>query len=128
LVKDVAFINNLLALEKIRKDDFDYQVHTEGDMEGRTLPPFLFIPFVENAIKHGASTVGHCYLKLCFRIADGRLLFYSENSKPLIKSNGIGGIGLKNINRRLDLLYPGRYTLQITDEPDRYIVNLTLPL
>jgi len=128
LSKDVAFISNLLALEKIRKDDFEYAVHTDGDLEGHALPPFLFIPFVENAIKHGASSVGYCYLKLCFRIAGNTLSFYSENSKPPIKRNGIGGIGLKNIRRRLDLLYPDRYTLEIGDEPDRYIVNLTLPL
>lgn len=128
LSKDIAFLNNLLALENIRKDDFEYNVHTDGDIEGRTVPPFLFIPFVENAIKHGASSVGHCYLKLCFRISDGRLVFHCENSKPLIKVSTTGGIGLKNIKRRLELLYPNQYTLQITDETERFVVNLTVPL
>src|SRR6185295_11462360 len=62
LSKDIDFIHNLLSLEKIRKNDFDYNIRTEGNTDGVTLPPFLFIPFVENAIKHGASTVGHSYL------------------------------------------------------------------
>src|SRR5688572_18982903 len=53
LSKDIAFIQNVLDLEKIRKNDFDFTIHTEGDIDGHSLPPFLFIPFVENAIKHG---------------------------------------------------------------------------
>ena len=128
LSKDIEFIHNLLALEKIRKDDFAYDIHTEGKTGGILLPPFLFIPFVENAIKHGASAVGHSYLKLHFRITYKMLSFESENSKPLIKSSLPGGLGLKNIKRRLELLYPGNYTLEIKDMPDKYIVHLTLPL
>jgi sensor histidine kinase YesM len=128
LSKDIEFIQNLLALEKIRKNDFTYTIHTEGNINGQSLPPFLFIPFVENAIKHGASTVGHSYLTLRFRIAEKQLHFCSENSKPPIKKNIIGGIGLGNITRRLELLYPGDHSLEITDHPDKYIVTLTIPL
>jgi sensor histidine kinase YesM len=128
LSKDIAFIHNLLALEKIRKDDFTYEVHTEGNIDGITLPPFLFIPFVENAIKHGASSVGHCYLTLRIRVENKRLFFYAENSKPPVAKPTAGGIGLKNIQRRLELLYPDTHELTITDEPSRYIVNLILPL
>lgn len=128
LSKDIAFINNLLALEKIRKDDFSYDVITEGNIDGRALPPFLFIPFVENAIKHGASSVGHSYLKLRFHTTDEQLIFYAENSKPVIRNNSNGGIGLKNITRRLELLYPNHHKLEITDEAHKYIVQLTLPL
>ncbi|MEO8404714.1 MAG: histidine kinase [Chitinophagaceae bacterium] len=128
LTKDIAFIQNLLALEKIRKNDFTYTIHTNGNVDGQTLPPFLFIPFVENAIKHGASTVGHSYLTLNFNVADNQLHFSSENSKPAIKNATIGGIGLGNIKRRLELLYPGNHTLEIIDSADKYIVNLTIPL
>jgi Histidine kinase len=128
LTKDIEFIQNLLSLEKIRKTDFDYQVHTEGDMNMINLSPFLFIPFVENAIKHGASTIGHSYLNLYFRISGRSLQFIAENSKPPIRKNSIGGLGLKNINRRLELLYSGRHTLEIKDERDKYVVNLTIPL
>ncbi len=128
LSKDITFIQNLLELEKIRKTDFEYKIGIDGNVDNVKLPPFLFIPFVENAIKHGASTVGHSYLTLNFKIVDKQLRFTSENSKPVVKKNGIGGLGLKNINRRLELLYPGNHTLEITDEPDKYIVNLILPL
>lgn len=128
LSKDIAFIQNLLALEKIRKNDFDFEIHTEGKIDKVNLPPFLFIPFVENAIKHGASTVGHSYLTLHFRITENELYFISENSKPPVKKNEIGGLGLKNIKRRLELLYPGKHTLDITENADKYIVNLIIPL
>jgi len=128
LSKDIAFIQNVLALEKIRKNDFDYEIHTEGNIDKVSLPPFLFIPFVENAIKHGASTIGHSYLTLHFRVTEKELYFVSENSKPPVKRNSIGGLGLKNITRRLELLYPGQHTLDITENSDKYIVNLIIPL
>lgn len=128
LTRDIDFVQNLLSLEKIRKNDFEYAISTEGDMEGVSLPPFLFIPFVENAIKHGASSVGHSYLHLSFKIKDNHLHFHSENSKPYIRKNGIGGLGLVNIKRRLQLLYPGKHELHINDDADKYIVNLILPL
>jgi sensor histidine kinase YesM len=128
LSKDIAFMHNLLALEKIRRNDFTYTIHTEGSMDGQSLPPFLFIPFVENAIKHGASTVGHSYLTLHFRLGDKQLHFSSENSKPPVKHNTIGGLGLGNIKRRLELLYPGNHTLEINEDADKYLVNLSIPL
>lgn len=128
LTKDIAFIQNLLELEKIRKNDFTYEIHTEGNMDNLNLPPFIFIPFVENAIKHGASTVGHSYLTLYFRVTDRQLHFTSENSKPLVKTNSIGGLGLKNIRRRLELLYPGNHTLEIIDKKDKYFANLIIPI
>lgn len=128
LSKDIAFIQNLLDLEKIRKNDFDFTIHMEGNIDGQYLPPFLFIPFVENAIKHGASSVGHSYLKLDFRLTEKQLHFSSENSKPPVKKNTIGGLGLGNIKRRLQLLYPDNHALEIKDNPHTYIVNLVLPL
>lgn len=128
LSKDIAFIHNFLSLEKIRKNDFTFTINTEGNMDAQMLPPFLFIPFVENAVKHGASTVGHTYLNLNFSIKDDQLYFYSENSKPPVKQQLVGGLGLGNIKRRLELLYPGNHTLKITDSTDKYIVNLIIPL
>ena len=128
LAKDIAFIKNLLAMEQIRKNDFSFEIHTDGNVDNVNLPPFLFIPFVENAIKHGASSIGHSYLTLHFRITEKKLYFTAENSKPPLKNNSTGGLGLKNINRRLELLYPNNHTLEITDLPDKYIVNLIIPL
>ncbi|MBC7903994.1 MAG: histidine kinase, partial [Gemmatimonadaceae bacterium] len=101
LSKDIEFIKNLVALEKIRKDDFSFSLEIEGSTDNIQLPPFLFIPFIENAIKHGASTIGHSWLKVVFQITGSELYFYSENSKPPVRQNLPGGLGLKNIRRRL---------------------------
>lgn len=128
LSKDIAFINNLLALEKIRKDDFDYQVNTEGKIDGLALPPFLFIPFIENAIKHGASSVGHSWLTVNFKLDGKKLIFTAENSKPPIKKQLPGGLGLNNIKRRLELLYPNDHQLDIKDDAHTYFVTLTIPV
>ncbi|RYG05648.1 MAG: histidine kinase [Chitinophagaceae bacterium] len=128
LSKDIEFIHNLLSLEKIRKNDFDYFIETRGNPEFVTLSPFLFIPFVENAIKHGASSVGHSFLRLSFIIGNGRLNFTSENSIPPVRKDSIGGLGLVNVKRRLELLYPGKHELNIRDDSNTYTVNLSLPI
>lgn len=128
LSKDIEFIRNLLALEKIRKNDFTFEVKTEGNTDNIKLPPFLFMPFVENAVKHGASSVGHCYISVLFQIKGSQLHFSCENSKPVVKSNFPGGLGLKNIVRRLELLYPGKHQLNISDTKEKYIVQLILPI
>lgn len=128
LSKDIEFIHNLLSLEKIRKNDFEYLIETTGSPEGVTLSPFLFIPFVENAIKHGASSVGHSFLRLSFVIANGRLDFTSENSIPPVKKKTIGGLGLGNVKRRLELLYPGKHNLDIRNDSNTYTVNLSIPI
>jgi hypothetical protein len=128
LSKDIEFINNLLALEKIRKNDFSYEVKVEGNTDNIQLPPFLFMPFVENAVKHGASSIGHSYISIHFQINGEQLHFTAENSKPLIKSNLPGGLGLKNITRRLNLIYPGKHELTMTETKEKYFVNLTLPI
>lgn len=128
LSKDIDFINNLLGLEKIRKDDFEYEVVTEGNVAGVTLPPFIFIPFVENAIKHGASSSGHSYLKIHFKVTDDSLVFFAENSKAMVKSTLPGGIGLHNIKRRLELLYADTYHLEIKEDTAKFNVYLTIPL
>ena len=128
LSKDIDFIHNLLSLEKIRKEDFVYEISTEGRTDGITLPPFLFIPFVENAIKHGANADGYACLKLHFSVTGDMLHFRSENSKPKKMLLQPGGLGLKNISRRLELLYPGNHSLTLADSADIYVVNLSIPL
>lgn len=128
LSKDIGFIDNLLALEKIRKNDFTYELKVEGNPDKIQLPPFLFMPFVENAVKHGASSVGHCYINVQFSINGQELHFVTENSKPVIKADLPGGLGLKNITRRLQLLYPGKHKLTMSDSKEKYIVHLILPI
>lgn len=117
---DINFLNDYLGLEKTRRGKFDYTVKIEGDCDIQ-IPPLLFIPFVENAIKHNPESGS--YVNLSFSIVDGRLHFECKNPKPrLFHPKKIGGIGLVNVKRRLDLLFGADYTLSLCDEKEKYTV------
>lgn len=131
LSSDIRFMSDFLNLEKIRRDKFNYTISKEGDINSVWLPPLLFIPFVENAVKHNTDGENASFVYLSFNVQDNRLTFRCENSKPdeeEERDNRIGGLGLKNIRRRLDLLYPGRHSLEIIEDKQSYTVNLHLDL
>lgn len=130
LSSDIHFLNDYLNLEKIRRDKFTYILVKEGEINRVQLPPLLFIPFVENAVKHNFDSENPSYVHLSFIVCDERLEFRCENSKPslAVAHNQVGGIGLVNIRRRLELLYPGRNRLEIDDTERTFTVNLYLEL
>lgn len=128
LKADIQFLVDYLELEKVRRDHFEYQVTTEGELDDVCVPPLLFIPFVENAVKHNPDSNNLSYVHLYFTVRDNELLFRCENSKPPVPVKKEGGIGLVNIRRRLDLLYGPKYVLQIEDKETTYNVNLHLNL
>lgn len=128
LKADITFLSDFLDLEKVRRDHFEYSVSIEGSMDDVEVPPLLFIPFVENAVKHNLDT-NKSYVHLKFRMEDDRLLFECENSKPAkpVKRDA-GGLGLANIKRRLDLLFENNYVLDVLETETTYTVNLELKL
>lgn len=129
LTADIHFLNDSLDLEKIRRDNFEYTTIKSGQINGIQVPPLLFITFVENAIKHSLSAEKASFVDIYFDIEDDRLHFTCINSKPAKKSsNLIGGIGLKNVKRRLELLFPEKHELKIHDEANLYTVKLTIQL
>jgi sensor histidine kinase YesM len=128
LAKDIAILDDYLLLEKIRRDNFTYQIVVDGDSNTVMIPPLLFINFVENAIKHGASARDISFCNLHFNILNDQLEFTCTNSKPTVSVNIKGGVGIKNIERRLQLLYPGTHKLTITDESNLYTVKLSIPI
>ncbi|MEL6668249.1 MAG: histidine kinase [Bacteroidota bacterium] len=131
LDKEADQIARYLALEHIRYDarlriSFD----TEGELHRHQIAPMLLFPFVENAVKHGAaSTEEACWINGQITAESNEVTFSLRNSIP--QSNGAGpqdlrsGIGLANVRKRLDLLYPGRHTLDI-DTKDSYAVHLKI--
>jgi len=128
LDSDINFLNDFLNLEKIRRDCFDYSITKKGETVGIQLPPLLFIPFVENAVKHNPDIENESYIHIEFEIKDTELRFRCENSKPVIPlaKGRVGGLGLQNIHRRLELLYSNRHTLSITDEDKQFTVLLII--
>ena len=130
LSSEIHFLNDFLNLEKVRRDKFEYVISKEGDISEVWLPPLLFIPFVENAVKHNVDSENSSYVYLGFKVWDKQLEFQCINSKPKIalRKNEVGGLGLKNIKRRLELLFPERYTLEIEESEISYTVYLHLIL
>lgn len=132
LCSDIRFLHDFLNLEKIRRDKFQYTISQEGDTQRVAVPPLLFIPFVENAVKHNPDSEYESYVRLSFKVGKNELEFQCLNSKPgtpqSVPQDRIGGLGLKNIRRRLELLYPDRHTLEIEENENCYKVNLHLTL
>lgn len=134
LSKEVNYIQNYLELERLRQGShIDIRFIVEGNISDQKIAPLMFIPFIENCFKHGLGhhlTKGFVHIRL--KVSDNEVDLFIENSKaesmPKPLHPRSGGIGLVNVRRRLDLLYPGRYSLEIDDNPKTYAVHLKLTL
>lgn len=131
LKSDILFLENYLRLEKIRRDNFEYNISVNGNIDNVMLSPLLFVTFVGNAVKHNAYGNNNAYVNVIFRRNENQLVFTCENSKSeehQIASPRSSGLGLKNVRRRLELLYPDKYKLNIIDKGNVYFVKLILEL
>lgn len=132
LDEDLANLKNYIEIEKIR---YPEKLQLENEIPDKTgklkIAPLLLLPFVENAFKHGVSHYpGTAFVRTKATIIGKKLIFDIENTRnPLTKNgNSSSGIGMKNVKRRLDLLYPGKYILSIEKKEQTFSVNLTLEL
>jgi hypothetical protein len=132
LEKEIKMIEDYMALEKIRyAEQMQMTIEIDDNNDGKMMAPLLLIPFVENSFKHGASKmITQPWVKLNIYIENNRLHFMIINSKPPTNGPALskGNIGLKNVTKRLELLYPGTHELNIVSEPDSYAVYLILHL
>lgn len=129
LTSDIHFLEDFLNLEKVRRDNFDFVISKEGNLSSILIPPLLFISFVENAVKHNNDSAKSSYVNLYFNASGSELLFKCINSKPAVRAvRKTGGLGLANIKRRLELLFPTSHELTIDDAPETYSVTLTIRL
>ena len=133
LEKELAVVNNYIALQKIRSDSkLNLEIKKTGDVNGQEIAPLLLITFLENAFKHGVKgSSGHSFIRLDIEIEKNKLLFSVENNKGTIdeiKTGDYGGLGLENIKRQLELLYPAKHILTIKNMNDSFTVQLQLSL
>jgi two-component system LytT family sensor kinase len=129
LTKELQYLQNYIDLQKIRfgnKAFIDFEV--TGEVTNQHIVPLLLISFIENAFKHGIANDALAPIKLKINLEDGHLYFFIQNKKHTHNRDSSGGIGLANVRRRLDLLYPGKYNLDIRDEADTYTCQLSLVL
>lgn len=132
--KEIKLIQNYLSLEQIRYENhlnIDFSV--EGEIAGKKIAPMLLLPFVENAFKHGVSKLNRkARVKIDLLLENDSLIFSVTNSKPSDKQKDPGGysegIGLNNVKRRLDLMYPGNHRLDYHSDDSTFVIKLELKL
>lgn len=126
--KEIIYLKNYVALQRMRKDEnYTITFQVEGNVKGFTISPLLFIPFVENAFKHVSHHATGNEVRIAIRARENEIelsIFNTKEDKHVV--NGYTGIGLKNVQRRLELLYKNRHELVIADKADSYQVNLSL--
>jgi LytS/YehU family sensor histidine kinase len=130
--KELAFIKTWLMLEEIRRVHSRFQLTVEGDFTDIRLPPFLFMTFIENALKHGKSEDEILINFTFFKRNKTQIVdFEIGNTKNILSithPKKEGGLGLNNVKQRLLLLFPLNHSLKIEDSSEKFTVNLTLEL
>jgi LytS/YehU family sensor histidine kinase len=129
LDKEIRHINSYIDLEKLRHEgDVYINFSIEGETTGKRIVPLLLFPLIENACKHGVLTKAKKPVDIELKVSDHQLHFRIENFINTYQKDQIGGIGIQNVQKRLDLLYGKKYTLDVKSTDDKFIVNLQLPL
>ncbi len=127
---EIDFMNNYIDLMKLRlSSKVDLQIDFPGDFADFEIPPLLFIPFIENSFKHGISHRDPSFIKITMKIDKEEIRFISENS--LGKSSHTSdmqhsGIGLDNVKKRLALLFPDKYELNIAQGETTFRIELSI--
>ena len=134
LSQEVAFVKDYISLMQLRLTDMvKINFISPVSLKDMAVAPMIFLPFVENAFKHGVSATQPCSINISVKQNDTVLELTVINTIIKEQSNNLeqaSGIGLNNTKRRLDLLYPDKYTLLINENADEnlYTVHLTLKL
>ena len=130
--KEINYLKDYIDLQKLRKDEYYKVTVTITDtVKGFFIEPLLLIPFVENAFKHISHYKQQInFVQLNMYCKNGEFNFVIENSKEAagISTEKHGGIGLKNVQKRLELLYPQKHHLHIQNHEEIYRVDLKIKI
>lgn len=133
LTKEIEYMQNYISLERLRlNNQIPIQFEIKGSPENILITPLIFITFLENAFKHGVSNNSTgSWVNITIELKAKQCIYTVENSK-IVKINSVkeekSGFGLQNVQRRLELSYPGNFQLKSEDRPDRYFVQLNISL
>ena len=129
LQKEVEYLENYIALQRLRiKEGIPISFITTGEIHHWQIAPLLLIPFVENAFKYGISYKNHSYISIELKVEGNTLYFNTQNNlhqAARIKKKA-SGIGLANVRRRLELLYPKKYELNVIPSDKLFKVELII--
>jgi LytS/YehU family sensor histidine kinase len=128
LDKEINQLNNYIDLERLRHgDNMHFNFSVEGEIIDKRIAPLLLFPILENAFKHGLLSDPEKPVTAELKV-DNQIHFLVRNFKTNYCKDGVGGIGVKNVSKRLDLIYNDRYTFDIQETENEFIVSLALPL
>lgn len=132
LSQEIEFIKNFIDLQWVRlTEKVKVSFTVDGNTENKIIAPLLFITFVENAFKYGVSTVDNSTISIRISATENHVVLDVQNSisKTAKHFNGnTTGVGIANVKRRLELLYPHKHKLTTTEKDNQYIVHLELHL
>ncbi|TDQ22859.1 sensor histidine kinase [Tenacibaculum caenipelagi] len=128
LKNEIQHIEDYISLEKMRFQE-SLQVNFTKSLfdEAIQISPMLLLPFVENAFKHGAQINGVLSININLKTTEDFLIFYIENTSKQVTTTK-KGIGLENIQKRLEMLYQNKSIISIRPEANQFIINLKIPL
>ncbi|WP_374950480.1 sensor histidine kinase [Mucilaginibacter sp.] len=128
LEHEIKHLENYISIEQLRfADRLDLSFQYSGDIKGKLIAPLLLLPFVENAFKHSLAEA-EGWITIDLKVTNSRLFFKVENSYENRNKPGNSGLGLKNVKRRLELIYPGHYELRINKINNVFEADLKLDL
>ncbi|TRX40825.1 sensor histidine kinase [Flavobacterium restrictum] len=130
LLKEINYIQNYIAIEKLRFEHVDVTINLESNMEDVKVPPLLFISLLENAFKHGGINNNNLKIKINCKIIDDTTLHFEILNNFVISQNlnAKKGIGLTNTKKRLKLIFRNKYSLEHKIKFNYYIIRLQIPI
>ncbi|MDQ6755824.1 MAG: histidine kinase [Bacteroidota bacterium] len=130
LEKEISVMKDYIDLEKERYGNtLEISINIEGDIKDKYIAPLLLLPFLENAFKHGTSEqLEKPWLSMDISVKQNTLRCKIVNSKNENILTSENGIGIQNVKKRLQFLYPQKHELKIDTEPDFFVVSLLLHL
>ncbi len=131
LEKELKMVQDYVLLEKVRYGNkLDVNIQLPADTAGLFVAPLLLLPFIENCFKHGASQmIEQPWVSMQITIEGDWMRMKLLNGKvPDVRAAAEGGIGIANVRRRLEYMYPEKHQLVINNEEEVFIVNLRIQL
>ncbi len=132
LSKELEYLKNYIELQKVRfEEDVEIKLSVSGNAGSQLIEPMLLIPFVENAFKHGVGMIAEPIIDIDVKCTPHSFHYVVKNKiapETFENKDGSSGIGLKNVKRRLELLYPDAHKFSIIEENGWFNVNLDIGL
>lgn len=130
LKKEIGMLRDYADIESMRLSrGQELRFHCDQRISAYQIAPLLLIPFVENAVKHGTNAMAEdAFIEIDIKMVDDTLWFLCKNNYRPLPARADGGLGLENVKKRLQLLYPGKHTLDIKQQNNIFEVSLSIQL